>query len=161
MPLPKVVRRNLTGVDTTHKEFQFQAAIPTTTWGAAHGGEDVSVHATGPMSHLFHRVHEQAYVAHVMAYSACLGPYLHDCPRPVPTSPTHAQPPPPPPTLLLFNQTHHHHYHNNNTTISSNQSVLQEQHSNQHNVTDHSEGGRGDTPNFREDESHQTDDKIL
>lgn len=39
------------------------------------------------MSHLFHRVHEQAYVAHVMAYSACLGPYLHDCPRPEVSTP--------------------------------------------------------------------------
>ncbi|KAK4311817.1 hypothetical protein Pmani_016712 [Petrolisthes manimaculis] len=147
----KVVRRNLTGVDTTHKEFQFPAAIPTTTWGPAHGGEDVSVHATGPMSHLFHRVHEQAYVAHVMAYSACLGPYLHDCPRPVTT------PPPSPPSSP---PTHHNNNHNINHTFS-NQSVLEEQHSNQHNVTDHSAGGRGDTLNFTEDESHQTDDNIL
>ena len=26
------------------------------------------------MSHLFHRLHEQHYVAHVMAYAACVGP---------------------------------------------------------------------------------------
>lgn len=36
----------------------------------------------GPMSHLFHRVHEQNYVAHVMAYSSCIGPYS-ECDRPV------------------------------------------------------------------------------
>lgn len=34
------------------------------------------------MSHLFHRVHEQNYVAHVMAYSSCIGPYS-ECDRPV------------------------------------------------------------------------------
>lgn len=28
----------------------------------------------GPMAHLFHRTHEQHYVAHVMAYAACVGP---------------------------------------------------------------------------------------
>lgn len=26
------------------------------------------------MSHLFHRLHEQNYIAHVMAYAACIGP---------------------------------------------------------------------------------------
>lgn len=38
-----------------------------------HGGEDVAVYASGPMSHLFHGVHENNYVAHVMMYAACLG----------------------------------------------------------------------------------------
>ena len=38
-----------------------------------HGGEDVAVYAHGPMSHLFHGVHEQTYVAHAMMYAACLG----------------------------------------------------------------------------------------
>ena len=38
-----------------------------------HGGEDVAVYANGPMSHLFHGVHENNYVAHVMMYAACLG----------------------------------------------------------------------------------------
>ena len=27
------------------------------------------------MAHLFQRVHEQTYIAHVMAYSACIGPF--------------------------------------------------------------------------------------
>lgn len=34
------------------------------------------------MSHLFHRTHEQHYVAHVMAYSACIGPSAQNCKRP-------------------------------------------------------------------------------
>lgn len=30
---------------------------------------------TGPMAHLFHNVHEQNYVAHVVAFAAKIGPY--------------------------------------------------------------------------------------
>ncbi|KAK7865832.1 hypothetical protein R5R35_001287 [Gryllus longicercus] len=40
-----------------------------------HGGSDVAVYAKGPMAHLFHSVHEQTYVAHVIAYAAKIGPY--------------------------------------------------------------------------------------
>ena len=29
----------------------------------------------GPMSYLFHKTHEQSYVAHVIGYSMCIGPY--------------------------------------------------------------------------------------
>jgi alkaline phosphatase len=36
-------------------------------------GTDVSVWAMGPMAHLFHRLHEQSYVAHVIAYAARIG----------------------------------------------------------------------------------------
>lgn len=43
-----------------------------------HGGEDVAILAKGPMAHLFHGVQEQTYVAHVMAYAACIEPYT-DC----------------------------------------------------------------------------------
>ncbi|XP_071535397.1 alkaline phosphatase-like [Panulirus ornatus] len=78
----KVMRRNLTGVDTTHKDFEALAAVPTVEEEETHGGEDVAVFAIGPMSHLFHRVHEQTYVAHVMGYAACIGPYKDDCGRP-------------------------------------------------------------------------------
>ena len=40
-----------------------------------HGGDDVGIWAIGPMSHLVHGVHQQSYIAHVMAYSACIGPH--------------------------------------------------------------------------------------
>merc|ERR1711997_771402 len=40
-----------------------------------HGGDDVVIWATGPMSYLFHKAHEQAYVAHVIGYGMCIGPY--------------------------------------------------------------------------------------
>jgi alkaline phosphatase len=42
---------------------------------AAHGGEDVAIYAKGPMAHLFRGVHEQHYIAHVMAYASCVGQY--------------------------------------------------------------------------------------
>ena len=56
-----------------------QAAVPLDV--ETHGGEDVAIYAKGPMAHLFHGVKEQNYVAHVMAYAACLEPYTN-CPRP-------------------------------------------------------------------------------
>ncbi|XP_045594862.2 alkaline phosphatase [Procambarus clarkii] len=77
----KVTRPNLTGVDTGHKDYVSLAAVPTVDNKETHGGEDVAVFATGPMSHLFHRVHEQTFVAHVMAFSACIGPYKDTCTR--------------------------------------------------------------------------------
>ncbi len=41
----------------------------------SHGGEDVPIYASGPMGYLFEGTVEQSYVAHVMAYSSCIGPY--------------------------------------------------------------------------------------
>lgn len=34
------------------------------------------------MSHLIYGVQEQNYIAHVMAYAMCVGPYHGDCERP-------------------------------------------------------------------------------
>ncbi|NXC47438.1 PPBI phosphatase, partial [Penelope pileata] len=53
-----------------------QAAVPLDS--ETHGGEDVAILAKGPMAYLFHGVQEQNYIAHVMAYAACLEPYT-DC----------------------------------------------------------------------------------
>nr|XP_045594863.1 alkaline phosphatase-like [Procambarus clarkii] len=77
----KVTRPNLTGVDTGHKDYVAQASVPTVVGEEAHGGEDVAVYATGVMSHLFHRTHEQTFVAHVMAVAGCIGPYKDNCAR--------------------------------------------------------------------------------
>uniref|UniRef100_A0A8D2PQ72 Alkaline phosphatase n=1 Tax=Zosterops lateralis melanops TaxID=1220523 RepID=A0A8D2PQ72_ZOSLA len=57
-------------------EYLPQAAVPLDS--ETHGGEDVAILAKGPMAHLFHGVQEQTYVAHVMAYAACIEPYT-DC----------------------------------------------------------------------------------
>ncbi|KAM4740048.1 uncharacterized protein FYW61_004305 [Anableps anableps] len=70
-------RGNITTVDYLDEEYMQQAAVPLDA--ETHGGEDVAIYAKGPMAHLFHGVKEQNYVAHVMAYAACLEPYKN-CP---------------------------------------------------------------------------------
>ncbi|NXS97272.1 PPBI phosphatase, partial [Jacana jacana] len=55
------------------KDYRQQAAVPLDS--ETHSGEDVVVLAQGPMAHLFHGVQEQHYIAHAMAYAACLQPY--------------------------------------------------------------------------------------
>ncbi|CAL1541003.1 unnamed protein product [Lymnaea stagnalis] len=74
---PRFGRENLTGVDTTHKNFQQPSGVqmPYET----HGGEDVIIYAKGPMAHMFHRTHEQSYIGHVLMYSSCLGLYKDKC----------------------------------------------------------------------------------
>lgn len=56
------------------------SAAPTES--TTHSGEDVAVLARGPMSHLFQGVHEQNYIAHAMAYAACVGTDLRHCGAP-------------------------------------------------------------------------------
>lgn len=46
---------------------------------ATHSGEDVAVLARGPMAHLFQGVQEQNYIAHAMAYAACVGADIRHC----------------------------------------------------------------------------------
>ncbi|KAA0191120.1 hypothetical protein HAZT_HAZT001488 [Hyalella azteca] len=66
-----------------HGEHMSQTAVPLKAFQETHGGEDVALYAAGPMSHLFHRLHEQNYIAHVMAYAACIGPSAgENCGRP-------------------------------------------------------------------------------
>ncbi|XP_076359342.1 alkaline phosphatase-like [Tachypleus tridentatus] len=72
-------RQNLTGIDTEHKNYVQQSAVPR-RWDT-HGGEDVTVYAHGPMSHLFRGVFEQTYIPHAMAYAACIGPNKDTCDR--------------------------------------------------------------------------------
>ena len=56
--------------------FQQQSIVPLSS--ETHGGEDVVIFARGPMAHLFHGVHEQNYIAHVMGYASCVGDYSQD-----------------------------------------------------------------------------------
>ena len=44
-----------------------------------HGGEDVLIYASGPMSHLFSGTKEQSYIPHAMAYAACVGSNKDHC----------------------------------------------------------------------------------
>ncbi|CAK8698161.1 alkaline phosphatase-like [Clavelina lepadiformis] len=84
-------RQNLTVVDTDDKEYLQQTAIPLAY--ETHGGDDVAILARGPMSHLFHGVHQQNYIAYVMRYVSCVGSDLGHCegsslPEPEPTTTT-------------------------------------------------------------------------
>lgn len=68
------------------KEYIQQSAVPLSS--ETHGSEDVAIFAKGPMSHLFHGVQEQSYIAHAMAFAACIEPYsecyLQPAPKPDP-----------------------------------------------------------------------------
>ena len=46
-----------------------------------HGGEDVSAYAIGPQAHLVSGVHEQSYLAHLVAYAACIRKDTLSCPK--------------------------------------------------------------------------------
>ncbi|KAK1900677.1 Alkaline phosphatase tissue-nonspecific isozyme [Dissostichus eleginoides] len=70
-------RPDLRNVDTKTKDYVQMAAVPTES--ATHSGEDVAVLARGPMAHLFQGVQEQNYIAHAMAYAACVGADLRHC----------------------------------------------------------------------------------
>ncbi|XP_076447098.1 alkaline phosphatase, tissue-nonspecific isozyme-like isoform X2 [Babylonia areolata] len=78
--------QNLTGVNTTTNDFMYQRLVPFQAGWETHSGEDVGIYATGPMAHLFHGVHEQNYIAHVMAYAACVGRNKAHCDLGPPTT---------------------------------------------------------------------------
>ncbi|KAF1568822.1 UNVERIFIED_CONTAM: Intestinal-type alkaline phosphatase, partial [Eudyptes robustus] len=70
---PGTNRPNVDSNTAEQQNYLQQAAVPLQS--ETHGGEDVAILAKGPMAHLFHGVQEQTYVAHAMAYAACLEPY--------------------------------------------------------------------------------------
>lgn len=69
----QVTRIDPSKSNTNAFTYSQQAAIISNE--AHHGGGDVAVYAIGPHAHLFHSVHEQNYVAHVIAYAASIGEY--------------------------------------------------------------------------------------
>ncbi|KAL5012439.1 hypothetical protein ScPMuIL_010990 [Solemya velum] len=73
-------RTNFTGEYTRRDGHVQKAAVPM-EW-ETHGGQDVAIYARGPMAHLFHGVHEENYVAHVMAYASCVGQNKDHCTNP-------------------------------------------------------------------------------
>ncbi|GAB1285190.1 Alkaline phosphatase [Apodemus speciosus] len=74
--LEKGTRPDVTDKETRDPKYRQQAAVPLSS--ETHGGEDVAIFARGPQAHLVHGVQEQNYIAHVMAFAACLEPYT-DC----------------------------------------------------------------------------------
>ena len=69
---------NLNDTDTQADDFQMMATFNTKS--ETHGGEDVSAYAIGPQAHLISGVHEQSYLATLMAYAGCLRPDDLSCP---------------------------------------------------------------------------------
>ncbi|KAL9880216.1 alkaline phosphatase isoform X1 [Glossina fuscipes] len=67
----KCLRKDPATDDTENWEYTQQGAVNTDE--NSHGGSDVTIHATGAMSHLFHGVHEQSYVAHAISYALRIG----------------------------------------------------------------------------------------
>lgn len=65
--------KNYTEKQTSSDDFVQQATFYLQK--ATHGGEDVVVYARGPWAHLFDGVNDQTYIAHVMAYAACIGQF--------------------------------------------------------------------------------------
>ncbi|KAG7272919.1 hypothetical protein CRUP_002499 [Coryphaenoides rupestris] len=70
-------RPDLRNVNTKTKDYVQLAAVPMDS--ATHAGEDVVILARGPMAHLLQGVHEQNYIAHAMAYAACVGADRRHC----------------------------------------------------------------------------------
>ncbi|KAF7647261.1 hypothetical protein LDENG_00174930 [Lucifuga dentata] len=79
-------RPDLRKVNTKTKDYVQHSAVPTES--ATHSGEDVVVLTRGPMGHLFQGVQEQNFIAHAMAYAACVGTDLTHCKEPFQTSPS-------------------------------------------------------------------------
>ncbi|XP_068135434.1 intestinal-type alkaline phosphatase-like [Hyperolius riggenbachi] len=77
-------REDISNIDIGSPSYRQQAAVPLVS--ETHGGEDVAIMAKGPFAHLFHGIHEQSYIAHVMSFAACLEPYT-DCEQLKRTSP--------------------------------------------------------------------------
>uniref|UniRef100_T1J1A3 Alkaline phosphatase n=1 Tax=Strigamia maritima TaxID=126957 RepID=T1J1A3_STRMM len=61
---------NVTGQKTEDPDYKQLAGFPMKY--ETHGGEDVAVYATGPMSHLFRGVIEQNYIPIAIGYASCV-----------------------------------------------------------------------------------------
>ena len=58
-------------------DFLQDAAVPLDS--ETHGGDDVVIHARGPLAHLLTGVHEQNYIGHLARYASCVGPNKNHC----------------------------------------------------------------------------------
>jgi alkaline phosphatase len=71
--LPEIRKVNLTDAEVSDPNYIQESAVYLKS--ETHGGEDVPIYSSGPMSFLFRGTVEQSYIAHAMAYSACIGAY--------------------------------------------------------------------------------------
>lgn len=70
-----VKRRDPSAPSLNTEAFNYVQQVGILTDENTHSGVDVAVHAKGPFAHLFHRSHEQSYVAHVISYASRIGWY--------------------------------------------------------------------------------------
>jgi alkaline phosphatase len=68
--LPREIRLDLTEVDTSAMNYRQESTVPITL--ETHSGEDVSIHAVGPGSHLFRGTREQNYLCHAIVQAVRL-----------------------------------------------------------------------------------------
>lgn len=68
-------------IDPRKYEHYFKLPYPATIprGSESHGGEDVSIYAIGPWSHLFSGNYEQHAIPHLMAHASCIGPGNQTC----------------------------------------------------------------------------------
>ncbi|KAL1404008.1 hypothetical protein pipiens_005482 [Culex pipiens pipiens] len=66
-------REDISGYDYTDYHTQYPATVPLSS--ETHGGEDVTVYASGPMAHLFTGNIEQNVIPDLIAYAAQIGRY--------------------------------------------------------------------------------------
>jgi len=71
--LKQIRNKNLTEAEVNDPKYLHEAAVYLKS--ETHGGEDVPIYSSGPMSFLFTGTVEQSYITHAMAYSACIYPY--------------------------------------------------------------------------------------
>lgn len=57
-------------LDTSEIRLRYPSTVPLAS--ESHGGDDVTVYATGPWSHLFNGNYEQNVIPHIMAYASCM-----------------------------------------------------------------------------------------
>uniref|UniRef100_A0A182IV49 alkaline phosphatase n=1 Tax=Anopheles atroparvus TaxID=41427 RepID=A0A182IV49_ANOAO len=69
------VREDVSKYDYTNPTQQYMAMVPMDA--ETHGGDDVAIWVSGPMSHLFRGVYEQNTIPYIIAYVAKIGDYYN------------------------------------------------------------------------------------
>ncbi|XP_053668295.1 alkaline phosphatase-like [Anopheles marshallii] len=70
------IREDVSKYDYTRMDQRYMATVPLDA--ETHGGDDVAVWVSGPMSHLFRGVYEQNTIPYLISYVAQIGDYYDD-----------------------------------------------------------------------------------
>jgi len=70
-----VTRLNPMNQEPNFTQFQYTYPASAPLHSETHSGADVGIFADGPFAHLFHGVRNENYIAYVMAYGSCVGPF--------------------------------------------------------------------------------------